>query len=92
MTTSPDRQRRKAKIQKQLDATARRMRLARERLGISEKEAAAAAGVCVRTYRKYEAGGPSVYRMSAYPMLRLAGKFPELDVFRARSTGARRNA
>jgi DNA-binding XRE family transcriptional regulator len=66
--------RRSPRIQRRLDATARRMRPARERLGLSEKEAAAAAGVCVRTYRKYEAGGPPVWRMSAYPMLRLADK------------------
>jgi hypothetical protein len=36
---------------------AERLRIARIRLGISEQEAAAAAEVCVRTWKKYEGGG-----------------------------------
>jgi transcriptional regulator with XRE-family HTH domain len=40
------------------DAVARRMRIARLALGITEQEAAAAWRVTLRTYRKWEAGSP----------------------------------
>jgi ribosome-binding protein aMBF1 (putative translation factor) len=39
-------------------AFARRLRYARNQLGISEAEAAYAFGVTVRTFRRYEAGKP----------------------------------
>jgi hypothetical protein len=40
------------------DAVARRMRIARLALGITEREAAAAWRVTLRTYRKWEGGSP----------------------------------
>ena len=52
-------------------ALAQRLRLARETLSISEEEAAAAAGVILRTYRRWEAGNPG---QSSRPLFKLGRK------------------
>jgi transcriptional regulator with XRE-family HTH domain len=51
----------------------RRLRTAREALGITEQEAAGAAGVTLKTYLGYEAGRPM---KSIRAMIRLAEKYP----------------
>jgi ribosome-binding protein aMBF1 (putative translation factor) len=59
---SPERQKRRDDFYR---AFAERLRFARAQLGISEQEAAAAFGVTVRTYRRYEAGKPAIGAQTA---------------------------
>jgi transcriptional regulator with XRE-family HTH domain len=64
-----------------LDRVCRRLRLARKRLGLAEHEAAAACGITVQTYRKYEAGRLNPATCPVDPFVRFAKKFGVIDWF-----------
>lgn len=62
----------KASTRKYFRLSGHRLHVTRLVLGITEKEAAAAFGVLLETYRRYEAGA---YQKTGTPLLRFAKKY-----------------